>query len=126
MTTSDGGLHWLLGQAIGTVGDQNCHCFGAGQFAVFCQQNTRVYHTNDSWATFDSTEAISDTTIHFPQLSRCAWTDGDTIIAFGSGVNNSLNEGLILRSSNGGRSWAKSPLPVRVANGSIIAMSHPD
>lgn len=125
MTTSDGGLHWALGPLVGGFLDQNCHCFGPARFAIFCEQTSRVYHTNDNWATFDSTSPIADTSVHHPTLRRSRWNDGDTILAFGYSNNNGDVEALVLRSADGGRSWTKSSIPLQThsQNPSVTTMS---
>jgi photosystem II stability/assembly factor-like uncharacterized protein len=125
MTTSDGGQHWTLGPIIGKPGDQNCHCFGPGRFGIF-SHNNKVYHTSDSWATYDSTGAISDTSMLPTTLPRCRWTDGDTVLAYGERFTAGGPEAMIIRSSDGGKSWSKAHIPsqIRSSNPEILSMSN--
>lgn len=106
-TTSDGGLSWTLGPYTG-LGSQNCHCYGAGKFAVQNGMTGVIYRTSDNWATMDSTLPIPNESNLFLELHWSDWTEGDTIIGYGF---DSVSSGLIMLTSNGGLTWSQSELP---------------
>ncbi len=106
-TTSDGGLHWTLGPYSG-LGSGNCHCYGAGKFAVFNSMTGVLYRTSNNWAAMDSTSPVPNASNLYLQLWWSDWTEGDTIIGYG---HDSASSGLIVRTSNAGRTWSQSELP---------------
>jgi len=118
ITTSDGGRHWTSGPTL-PLGAQNCHCYGAGKFAVLCETTLKLYRTLDNWTTIDSSRGITDTSIHASALRWGDWGDGDTIIACGYNANG----GLVFRTSDGGKTWNKATIEDAFHAGPIICMT---
>src|SRR5665213_1725454 len=110
MTTSDGGQNWTLGPYT-ALGSENCHCYGRGKFAVLNENTGVIHRTSDNWATIDSTLPFINDSM---DLRGCDWGQGDTIIAYGFevGAFTSGQQGLIERTTDAGRSWTKSMLPI--------------
>ena len=106
-TTSDGGITWV--DAPFTSLAIQCHSYGNGKFRVFRRGNAKIYTTKDNWKSVDSTESLYDASIDTARshwtLANCNFTGGDTILVYGIYWITIPETGIIIRTTDGGKSW---------------------
>ncbi|MFI5263764.1 MAG: T9SS type A sorting domain-containing protein [Candidatus Kapaibacterium sp.] len=120
-TTMNAGKNWALVPLIEfninlPIGIKFAQCYSAasgdsnpGKFRVFKSWYGAVYITNDNWQTQVIADPISNP-VSDPNgnyhLFNCNFIGVDTIIAYGFyGQFNSTQEGMMIRSTDGGASW---------------------
>ena len=111
-TSTDGGDSFILAKGVRSTYFTDCFSYGAGKFRVFNSRNGKIFSTTDSWNSVDSTSSIVDLDV-LPLYSflGCDF-GGDTLVAYGwysadGTFTVKQTEGVITRSTNGGKSWGK-------------------
>lgn len=111
-TSTNGGNSFILAKGVRSTYFTDCFSYGAGKFRVFNSRNGKIFTTTDSWKSVDSTSSIVDLDM-LPLYSflGCDF-GGDTLIAYGwysadGTFTAKQTEGVIARSTNGGKSWGK-------------------
>ncbi len=88
------------------------HSYGNGKFRLFKQGLGPMYTTVDNWKTVDSSTLLIDSTKDqwwsTYYFWDCTFSDGDTIIAYGT-YSHAGSDCAIIRSVDGGKSW-ETPL----------------
>lgn len=102
-TTTDGGNSWKLIPIEHFHDLTSCYAAGDQKFKVFNAAITSIYTTEDNWETRDSVSQFDDDDDKLLQAHECAFTQGDTTIAYGS---------IILRTISNGQSWERTVVPI--------------
>lgn len=120
-TTTNGGRKWVQRSLYEfnpnlPIGIKFTQCFsyatGAtrqGEFKIFKSWKGAIYETADTWQTVVTTLPISNSSTDPNgnlKLFNCSFSRDDVLIAYGMyGAFNSVTQGLMMRSADGGKSW---------------------
>lgn len=128
--THDAGRHWLLSD-FRPSGLTSCHAYAEGCFRVMQYGLGVTYGTLDDWHSVDSTGPAVISSQTFGRVLARAYFDGlDTILAIGSTLLPSYSGGptrgfgLIVRSSDAGRSWSIVHEDTTLITGAVTGLSN--